>query len=114
MLSDVKRAYFHAPAERELYAEVPREDPNWQPGVLGRLRLSLYGTRDTAANWQKCVSDHLASLGFRPGLLNPCVFGHPGRGITTLVHGDDYASTGSLAQLDWLKDHLEKKFEMET
>jgi hypothetical protein len=60
------------------------------------------------------VSDHLVSLGFRPGLSNPCVFWHPGRGIRTLVHGDDYASTGSLAQLDWLKDQLEKKFEMKT
>ena len=36
MLSDVKRAYFHAPAERELHAEVPREDPNWRPGLFGQ------------------------------------------------------------------------------
>ena len=53
MFSDVKRAYFHAPATRELYVEVPKEDPNWQPGFLGRLKLSLYGTRDAAANWQR-------------------------------------------------------------
>ena len=98
MISDVKRAYFHAPATRELYVEVPKEDPNWRPGLLGKLRLSLYGTRDAAANWQRCVSDHLVSLGFKAGLSNPCVFWHPGRGIRTLVHGDDYASTGSLAQ----------------
>ena len=51
MISDVKRAYFHAPATRELYVEVPQEDPNWQPGLLGKLNLSLYGTRDAAANW---------------------------------------------------------------
>ena len=41
MLSDVKRAYFHAAATRELYVEVPREDPNWKPGLLGKLNLSL-------------------------------------------------------------------------
>ena len=38
IISDVKRAYFHAPATRELYVEVPREDPNWQAGLLGRLK----------------------------------------------------------------------------
>ena len=41
-------------------------------------------------------------------------FVHPGRGISTLVHGDDYASTGSLAQLDWLRAQLEQRFEMKT
>ena len=70
MLSDVKRAYFHAPAERELYEEVPREDPKWEPGLLGRLKLSLYGTRDAAANWQRCVADHLTSLGGRACLTH--------------------------------------------
>ena len=108
MLSDVKRAYFHAPTKRELYVEVPKEDPNWQPGLLGRLRLSLYGTRDAAANWQKCVADHLACLGYRQGTSNPCVFWHQGRGIWTLVHGDDYASAGSYDSLKWLDQrHVE-------
>ena len=89
MISDVKRAYFNAPASRELYVEVPREDPNWLPGLLGRLKLSLYGTRDAAAHWQRCVREHLVSLGFRPGRSNPCGFWHPGRGISTMLHGDD-------------------------
>ena len=80
MISDVKRAYFHAPATRELYVEVPREDPNWQPGLLGRPKLSVYGTRDAAANWQRCVSEHLVSIAFRPILSNPCVFLHPDAG----------------------------------
>ena len=114
MISDVKRAYFHAPASRDLYVEVPKEDPNWQPELLGKLKLSLYGTRDAAANWQRCVSEHLVSLGFRPGQSNPCVFWHPRRGISTLVHGDEYASTGTVEQLDWLRGRLEEKFEMKT
>ena len=114
MLSDVKRAYFHAPATRELYVEVPREDPQWKPGLLGRLRLSLYGTRDAAANWQKCVADHLISLGFRQGKSNPCVFWHQERGIRTLVHGDDYASAGSYSSLKWLEGQLAKRFDMKT
>lgn len=64
MLSHVKRAYFHAPATRELYVEIPAEDPRGGQGLVGRLNLSVYGTRDAAANWQHCVADHLKSLGF--------------------------------------------------
>ena len=51
MLSDVNRAYFHASAERELYVEIPREDPDWSPDAIGRLNLALYGTRDAAKLW---------------------------------------------------------------
>ena len=49
MLSDVKRAYFHALAKRELYVELPVEDAGYQEGFVGRLRLALYGTRDAAS-----------------------------------------------------------------
>jgi hypothetical protein len=74
MLSDVKRAYFHAAAARELYVEIPREDPAWTPDAIGRLNLALYGTRDAAKLWQECVAKHLVSIGFRRGRSNPCVY----------------------------------------
>jgi len=67
MLSVVKRAYFHELAERELYVELPPEDTEYGIGKVGRLNLSLYGTRDAAANWQRCVADHLRSIGFTQG-----------------------------------------------
>ena len=62
MLSDVKRAYFHALARRDLYVELPEEDPNYKPGWVGRLRLALYGTRDVASLWQECLSKHLLNI----------------------------------------------------
>ena len=52
MFNDVKRAYFHAEAQRELYVDIPKEDPEWAPDVVGRLRLALCGTRDAAMLWQ--------------------------------------------------------------
>ena len=55
MINDVARAYFEAPAEREPYIEFPVKW-NHQPGHVGRLKKSLYGTRDAAANWQKMVT----------------------------------------------------------
>ena len=110
MLSDVKRAYFHAPATRELYVELPVEDPGHAQGLVGKLNLSLYGTRDAAANWQRCVTEHLCGLGFQQGRSNPCVFYHKAKNIRTLVHGDDYASAGRLADLEWMKQQLEARF----
>ena len=52
MAIDVKKAYFYAPARREIFIEIPLED--WEPGdemMVAKLNLSLYGTRDAAQNW---------------------------------------------------------------
>ena len=114
MLSDVKRAYFHAAAERELYVEIPREDPDWSPDAIGKLNLALYGTRDAAKLWQECVAKHLVSIGFVRGKSNPCVYYNKSRKLRTLVHGDDYATVGSLEGLRWLQGQLEEAFEMKT
>ena len=40
VLSNVKRAYFHALAKRELYVELPAEDAGHQEGFVGRCLLS--------------------------------------------------------------------------
>ena len=45
MHTDISRAYFHAPCKEEKYVELPREEH-------GRLRVSLFGTRDAAATWE--------------------------------------------------------------
>ena len=76
--------------------------------------MVFYGTRDAAANWQKCVAEHLVGIGFQQGLSDPCVFHHKARNVRTLVHGDDYASTGDLENLKWLQTELEARFDMKT
>ena len=97
-----------------MYVELPPEDPGCAQDKIGRLHLSLYGTRDAAANWQKCVADHLREIGFKQGKANSCVFYHVKRQIQVLVHGDDYASCGAYGELQWLKGELEKRFDMKT
>ena len=62
---DVRRAYFYAPSKRPLYVEIPMEDR--LPGdeqMVGKLELSLYGTRDAAANWAMEYTRHLVELWF--------------------------------------------------
>ena len=68
---DIKRAYFYAPARRPIFIEIPREDR--EPGDehrIGRLNLSLYGTRDAALNWTAEYTRTLNKLGF----WWPCIF----------------------------------------
>ena len=114
MINDVRRAYFYAKASRDLFVEIPDEDPRKKPGLVGRLKLCLYGTRDAAKSWQRTLTDHLEGIGFKRGRGHISVFHHPERGIKTLVHGDDYFSGGKRADLDWLQSELEKAYELKT
>jgi len=115
MTNDVKRAYFYAPATRPIYITIPEED--WEEGdegMVGKLNLSLYGTRDAAMNWAKTYTDYMKSLGFVVGRSNPCNFHHPQREISCTVHGDDFTSAGREEDLKWLDRQLQKKFEIKT
>ena len=44
---DVRRAYFHADAIRDIYIELPPEFA--EEGMCGKLMKSMYGTRDAAS-----------------------------------------------------------------
>ena len=46
MIQDISKAYFFAPAARDIFIEFPPEDA--EPGMVGQLEKSLYGTRDAA------------------------------------------------------------------
>ena len=59
MINGVRRAYFYAKASRDLFVEILDEDPLKQPGLIGRLKLCLYGTRDAAKTWQYALYTHL-------------------------------------------------------
>ena len=47
---DIRRAYFHAPARRDIFIELPEEER--EIGYCGRLLKSMYGTQDAASNWE--------------------------------------------------------------
>ena len=94
MFNDVRRAYFYAKATRDLYIELPAEDPDAGKDRLGKLELCLYGTRDVAKAWHETLSVQLESCGFTRCIGHPSVFYHVERDVTTLVHGDDYVSSG--------------------
>ena len=108
MINDVRRAYFYAHIQRDVYIEVPAEDPRAGRDVLGKLELCLYGTRDAAKGWQDELSRQLENVGFVRGIGHPSVFWHPERDICTIVHGDDYVSSGLDDDLEWMEVELAK------
>lgn len=115
MLKDVSRAYFNAPATCGLSIEWPKGDKVMgEEDMVGKMRLCLYGTHDPAFNWQKDLSDHLITIGFQRGTAFLCVFWHPVRKVTTLVHGDDYAFSGYDKNLRWFDSRLKQRFEIKT
>ena len=42
------------------------------------------------------------------------VFQHPSKQIWTMVHGDDYVTAGPAESLRWMRQELEKRFEVKT
>ena len=79
---------------------------------VGRHVRCVYGTRDAGAIWEDTYRDLLESIGFESGKASPCVFHHPGRGISTVVHGDDFTSLGSDEALTWMEGEMSKSFEL--
>ena len=114
MSNDVKRAYFYAEARRRIYVELPPERQRPGERKCARLLKSLYGTRDAASNWAEQYSSVLTDSGFTRGRSNPCLFHHSSRGITTLVHGDDFLSAGKPQDLAWLETNIAAHMEIKT
>ena len=82
MINDISRAFSHARVKRDVYVQLADEDKApGEEGLCGKLRYSMYGTRDAAQNWFEEYSSQLCSAGFIQGKATPCVFYHPERKI---------------------------------
>ena len=107
---DVRRAYYHANALREVYVTLPPGDE--EEGMCGLLIKSLQGTRDAAQNWEAAYTHLLTNNGFTQGKSTPCMFYHPQRNIRVVVHGDDFTILGHEKELDWFRGVIQKTFEV--
>jgi hypothetical protein len=113
MYADVSRAYFYAKASRPVYVKIPTED--WEEGDeerCGKLKVSMYGTRDAAMNWAMEYGDTLKAAGFKQGVASPCLFRHEENGVVVMVHGDDFVAVGEEEHLKATKKALEDKYKI--
>jgi hypothetical protein len=110
---DVRRAYFHAEALRDVYVELDRRDKGeGEANMIGKLRYAMYGTRDAASSWEACYTKCLVGGGFTQGRSNPCVF-MKGEVIMT-VHGDDFTITGPDEGIEEARLLISNTFEVQT
>eukprot|EP00973_Karenia_brevis_P096115 12430674-Karenia_brevis.AAC.1 len=115
MVNDVSRAYFYAQSDTPTFVKLCDEDTEpGDEGMCGELRVSMYGTRKAAQNWQNCVNKTLYNMGFSSGASSPCIFWHRERDIVTMVHGDDFVSAGGKEDLKWMSERLTEQFEIST
>merc|ERR1712023_524498 len=109
MINDVARGLFQAPAIRNICVAIPKEDETLadiRHDKVGHLRVSLYGTRDAAMNWQEEVAREMVRIGFARGKYNPCLYFHQKRNLRTFLHGDGFATVGTRERVKWLKEAL--------
>ena len=99
-------------ARRELYVELPDEDPMMQKGCVGLLFRSMYGTQDASNLWQEDYTGTLAQRGYVPGQSNPAVFlSHRGDG-RMLVHGDDFVLLADDEEIQVAEQLLKSKYKV--
>ena len=82
--------------------------------MVGRLRLSLYGTRDAAQNWKKHYSGKLLGLGFRQGKASTCNFVNESKELCVTCHGDVFFITGPMRSILWLQSEMAKIYEIKS
>ena len=107
---DVRRAYFHAKARREVHVSLPPED--WEDGKCGKLQKAMYGTRDAAQNWEYAYVEAMEEIGFKRGTATPCAFYMAEKNLRLVLHGDDFTVLGLEADLDWFRRKISEKFEV--
>ena len=106
-VADVRRAYFHSEARREIYVKLPHAD--YEEGMVGKLNKSMYGTRDAAQNWEFEYVAFMEGAGCRSGEASPCNFYNQERNLRAVVHGDDFDSLGYERDFNWLSNEIKKE-----
>merc|ERR1711949_36970 len=102
---------------RDICVELPEEAKDEEDkgkDVVGKLRLSLYGTRDAAANFQRTVREFMQKEGWTQSKYCPCSFRHEKRNMIAMVHGDDFIVVGDRGNVAWFKGRLQARFEVKT
>ena len=110
MIQDISKAYFFAPATRDIFIELPPEEA--EPGMVGKLEKSIYGTRDAALNWAD--TKVFLAKGYKKGLSSPCSFHHEEWDLSTAVHGNDFLTEGPIESLQKMNLALEVSFQVKT
>jgi hypothetical protein len=108
---DVPQAFLQAPVDHDIFAYPPR--PNFEfPGEILKLRLALYGAKQSSALFFKLLNGFLLSLGFVSSPMDACLYKHSDALI--IVHVDDMRVSGTAAALLAIHGALFQRFKITT
>ena len=108
---DVRKAYFNATPVRNTHLQFPNE-LGAPASKIAHLKRCVYGTRDAGLLWEETYAQCLSQLGVTSGVGNPCCFTHRERGLSLVVHGDDFTTLGRREDPLWFHESFAKSFEI--
>lgn len=119
MINNVARTFVEAPARRPTCVELP-EEAQAEPQYVGTLMMSLFGTRDAAANFHAEVSEFMQTCGFEQWSYQPSMYyqrrreSEEARIRSFCAMGRTRVSQSCRGDVDWLNEDLEGRFESKT
>ena len=98
---DVNLAYLNAKLKETIYMDYPHTFEEEAAGKVCLLRQSLYGLKQSAANWFHTLGDFLLSRGFKRSTADPCLYSLcTDQGVVFLfIYVDDILLAASTEQL---------------
>jgi hypothetical protein len=83
---DVPQAFLQSPIDHTIFVNPPRNHAEF-PGQILKLRLALYGAKQSSALFFKLLNAFLLTLGFTSSTMDPCFYRRPDALI--ILHVDD-------------------------
>jgi hypothetical protein len=108
---DVPQAFLKSPIDCILFVYPPKGFIEF-PGQLLKLRLSLYGAKQSAALWNKMIDTFLKGLGFSPSPMDPYLYKRENAII--IFFCDDLRVAGRPETVLEIKAALYKEFQITT
>jgi hypothetical protein len=102
--------------DHDIFAYPPRSNVEF-PGQLLKLRLALYGAKQSSALFYKLLNEFLLTLGFTSSTMDPCFYkrnGGSGFDALLILHVDDMRCAGTPAALSFIHTALLARFAITT
>ncbi len=108
---DVPQAFLQSPVDHDIFVYPPRANVEF-PGQLLKLRLALYGAKQSSALFFKLLNSFLLSLGFVSSTLDACFYKRDD--ALLIVHVDDMRCAGTPEALQFVHEALFTRFKITT
>lgn len=107
-------AFLHGilPEDEVVYIELPTGVKHGRGKLVGLLRQSLYGLKQSARVWYHTNIEYLTTLGFRVSPYDAGLLIHKTRTLYMTLHVDDCRIVGpNKKDIEWAVHEISMKFE---